>query len=312
MSSTAPVIRCQGLARWYGEVQGLSGFEIQLGNGVFGLLGPNGSGKTTLMRLLCGLIRPSRGRVELFGRRVGPRAHELFRRVAYMPGDDIHFEDESAIDFLVLLARLGGDAPRAARSRAEESLARVGLADEADKLLRHMSKGMRQRVKLAQALLFPAELLLLDEPLNGMDPRNRRRVMDLVRAHGESGGTVLMASHVLHEIEAVTDRVVLLHHGRLLAEGRLAEVRELVAREPRRVSLRGAALRPLAARVLEEELVSGLAFTGGGGLRLETRRLDRLLARLAEWGAEGGIEEMTIEDEGLAVVFDLLLAGEEE
>ncbi len=306
-----PTLRCVGLSRWYGEVQGLSGLTVEVESGVVGLLGPNGSGKSTLMKLLNGLIRPSRGFVELFGHRIGPDSHAVFSRIGYAPGEDVHFETERAIDFLALLARLGGERGAAARARAEAALARVDLSDKAQVRLQAMSKGMRQRVKVAQALLFEPELLLLDEPLNGMDPISRRATMRLVREHGEGGGTVVFASHVLHEVEAVTSRVILLHHGRLLAEGRLGEIRELVGRRPRRLQLRCEQPRRIAATLLDEDLVLGTRFDGDDLLDLETTTLAPLLERLEDFGADGQIHSLDLEDEGLESIFDLLVGGEE-
>ena len=247
---SAPAIRCEKLSRWYGEVQGLAGLTAELDGGVIGLLGPNGSGKSTFMRLLTGQIRPSRGYVELFGTRVGPDAYQVFRRVGHAPGEDVHFESEQAGVFLRMLAALGGAHGAEGKRQVDQALEHVDMQDKATVRLDQMSKGMRQRIKVAQALLFEPDLLLLDEPLNGMDPVSRRQVMDLVRRWGESGRTVVMASHVLHEIDEVTDQVLMLHHGRLLAEGRLSEIRELVDRKPRRVTLRGPELRGLAAEML--------------------------------------------------------------
>lgn len=305
--STTAVIHCQGLSRWYGEVQGLSGLDLEVEAGVIGLLGPNGSGKSTFMRLLTGLIRPSRGSVRLFGHDVRPGQQQMFGRIGHAPGDDIHFETERAVDFLALIASLGGDSRAESLKRADRALDEVGLLDAREKRLNSMSKGMRQRVKVAQALLFDPDLLLLDEPLNGMDPVSRRHTLDLVRMYGAQGRTVVLASHVLHEVEAVTDHLVLLHHGRLLAEGKLDEIRELVDRKPRRLVLDGDDLRSLAALVLAEDLVSGISFEADGRLALETRELRQLLDRLARLGAEGSIRSLDVEDENLEAVFDLLV-----
>jgi ABC-2 type transport system ATP-binding protein len=307
---SAATLRCVGLSRWYGEVQGLSGLHLEVDRGVVGLLGPNGSGKSTFMKLITGLIRPSRGHVELFGQRVGPDSHALFDRVGYAPGEDVHFEGERAVDFLRLLARLGGERGAGATARAEAALAKVELSDKAGVRLQAMSKGMRQRVKVAQALMFDPELLLLDEPLNGMDPISRRQTMKLVREHGEGGGTVLFASHVLHEVEAVTGRVVLLHHGRLLAEGRLGEIRDLVGRRPRRLRVEASAPRALASALLDEGLVVGVHFEGDELLHLHTADLPALLRRLEAAGAAGELRTLQVEDEGLESVFDLLVGGE--
>ena len=305
--TTAPALRCENLSRWYGEVQGLAGLTATIESGVVGLLGPNGSGKSTLMRLLTGQIHASRGWIEIFGQRVQPGTWEVFRRVGHAPGEDVHFESDRAIDFLCLMAALGGDDKGKARDRAEKALGRVGMLSKADVRLNAMSKGMRQRVKIAQALLFEPDLLLLDEPLNGMDPVSRRNTMDLVRAWAAEGRTVIMASHVLHEVESVTDRMLLLHHGRLLAEGRLNEIRELIDLKPRRVSLRGSGLRKMASGLLAEELVSGLDFGEEGLLHLDTRDLPALLERLQDAGTEGDIQTMEIDDQELELVYEMLV-----
>lgn len=306
--SAAPAIRCEGLCRWYGEVQGVSGLTLEIGPGVAGLLGPNGSGKSTFLRLVTGLIRPSRGWVEVFGVRMdGARRHEAFRRVGYAPGEDVHFEGERAADFLRTLALLGGAGPAQAPDFAERALHRVGLSDRAGTRMSEMSKGMRQRIKVAQALLFEPDLLLLDEPLNGMDPVSRRATLDLVRAWGAAGRTVVFASHVLHEVEAVTDRVVLLHRARLLAEGRLDEIRELVDTRPRRVRVEGEGLPRLAAAALADGVASGVSSAADGALQLETQRLPELLERLAEHGRGGGVRALEVDDADLETLFAMLL-----
>lgn len=305
---SAPAIRCEGLCRWYGEVQGLSGITLEIGGGVAGLLGPNGSGKSTFMRLLTGLIRPNRGWVEVFGQRMDRVGrHEVFRRVGYAVGEDVHFESERAVDFLRLLAMLGGASAAQARDLADRALDRVALTDRAATKLSGMSKGMRQRIKVAQSLLFDPELWLLDEPLNGMDPVSRRSTLDLVRAWGASGRTVVFASHVLHEVEAVTERVVLLHHGRLLAEGLLAEIRELVDERPRRVRLEGDGLAVMAAAALAAGIASGVTTHPSGGVLLETRQLPALMLRLLEAGAGGAIHSLEVDDADLETLFTLLL-----
>ncbi len=305
---SAPAIRCEGLCRWYGEVQGLSGISLEIGTGVAGLLGPNGSGKSTFMRLVTGLISPNRGFVEVFGVRMDRAGRQdVFRRVGYAVGEDVHFESERAVDFLRLLAMLGGANSTQAADSAERVLHQVALSDRADTKLSGMSKGMRQRVKLAQALLFEPDLLLLDEPLNGMDPVSRRATLDLVRAWGTRGKTVVFASHVLHEVEAVTERVVLLHHGRLLAEGLLAEIRELVDLRPRRVRVEGEGLAAMAATALAEGLATGVVTHPSGGVDLETRQLPALLERLLSVGAGGSIHSMDVDDADLETLFALLL-----
>jgi len=304
---SAPALRCENLSRWYGEVQGLAGLSVTIESGIIGLLGPNGSGKSTLMRLLTGQIHASRGWVEVLGERITPGKYEIFRRVGYAPGEDVHFESERAIDFLQLLASVGGDSAKQAKDRAEKALDRLGMLNKASVRLNAMSKGMRQRIKVAQALLFEPELLLLDEPLNGMDPVSRRQTLDLVRDMADNGHTVILASHVLHEVEGVTDHMLLLHHGRLLAEGRLSEIRELIDQKPRRATVRGKNLSQLGSELLADGLVTGLEFVDDGCLHLDTRNLPELLQRLQVAGAQGLIQSLETDDQELEMIYDMLV-----
>ncbi len=302
---TAP-LRCRGLSRWYGEVQGLSGLTADIGPGVVGLVGPNGSGKTTLMRLLTGQICPSRGSVEIFSQPMKPGDHFPFDRLGHVPGEDVHLEDERGIEFLVLMARCSGKSQGDAEQCADKALQKVDMVGFAHKRIREMSKGMRQRIKVAQALLLDPEVLLLDEPLNGLDPVSRRAILDLVRDLGKQGKTVLLASHVLHEVEAVTDRVLLLHHGRLLAEGRASEIRSLMEAHPRKVLLESPDPATLASKFLAAGLVSGIRLEENR-LELETANLAPLLNEVRKLGEDGSIHTVTVEDESLESLFDLLL-----
>ena len=168
---------------------------------------------------------------------------------------------------------------------------------------------MRQRIKVAQALLFSPEILLLDEPLNGMDPVSRKALLDLVLEHGNSGGTVLLASHVLHEIETVTDQVVLLHHGRLLAEGKLSDIRSLIDQKPRRLTLKSQNPREIVTALLNENLITSVEFTSDKQLAVETKEIQPLLRYLQNIGKKGGIDQLEISDQNLESVFELLVGS---
>ena len=305
---SSPAIECKNLSRWYGEVQGLAGLNITLDKGVFGLLGPNGSGKSTFMRLLTGQIHASRGSVKIFGEIMVPGNYRVLRHIGYSIGEDVHFENETAIYFMKMLAVLGGEHGAAATKRAMQALDFMGMAGKANVRLSEMSKGMRQRVKVAQALLFEPDLLLLDEPLNGMDPTNRRQTIDRVREWGESGRTVLLASHVLHEVESVTDRLMMLHHGRLLAEGRLSDIRKLIDRKPRRATIKGENLRQLISELLGDELITGFNQDIDGRFHLDTFDLPVLLEKLSAYGRSGIIETLETDDQELELVYSLLLS----
>ncbi|GJM21156.1 MAG: ABC transporter ATP-binding protein [Planctomycetota bacterium] len=226
----------QGVTRWFGDVIALNNVDLEFGPGVTGLLGSNGAGKTTMIRLMVGLAAADAGSVQLDG--VPVRNHvPTLARIGYVADGDGLYEENTAREFLASQARLRG-VPSAQRAAlVEEIIARVGLGDAADQRAGGYSKGMRQRLKLGQAILHDPDVLILDEPLTGLDPLMRRDVIRVVRELGDAGATVIVSSHVLHEIEAMTDRVVFMRHGQVLAEGTVGHIRDLLHTEPRRVRL---------------------------------------------------------------------------
>lgn len=303
-------ILLEGVSRWYGPVIGLNDVSLRIGPGVTGLLGPNGAGKSTLLNLVTGQIRPSLGRVEVLGESVWRRPRVL-ARVGYCPDLD-RFQDEwTGARFVAAAAYLCGHGAAAARARAAALLDLVGLSAAADLPIGAYSKGMRQRVKLAQALVNDPDVLVLDEPLTGLDPVGRREIVDLVRALGREGRCVVVSSHVLHEVEAMTDQVVLLHHGRVLAEGRVHEIRSLLKGYPHRALVEPA--RPEDARRLAREIVALEGVVGvrlsDGRLEVETTDLDRLWREVESLVLDRGYDVRRIapRDESLEAVFDYLV-----
>jgi ABC-2 type transport system ATP-binding protein len=192
-------------SRWYGPVIALNDVTVEIPPGVTGLLGPNGAGKSTFLKLTAGLLRPSQGEVRLLGRPAWG-SPELFHRVGVCPETDAFWEGLTGLEFLTTLLRFTGYDEGECRHRAENALHQVDLLDAKGRKLGGYSKGMRQRVKLAQSIAHDPEVLLLDEPVSGMDPVNRRRVIDLVRRFGREGKTVVVSSHILHEVEAMAGR----------------------------------------------------------------------------------------------------------
>lgn len=248
-----------GVSRWYGDTVALADVTFSLGPGVTGLLGHNGAGKSTALKLCAGFARPSSGTVRVLGQDLAadPGA---YRRIGIAHDRDALWPFLTAREMVALCARLRDvPDPDAAAARA---LADVGLSDAADRRLRGFSHGMRQRVKLAQALAHDPELLLLDEPLNGLDPAQRRDVVELIERLGTEGRTVLVSSHVLHEVERMAPRVLVLVNGHLVASGATADIRELIADRPRAIRVHA----DTGARELARELV-------GSGL-VESVRLD--------------------------------------
>lgn len=253
------VIAVEGVTKRYGEVVAVSEVSFSVGPGVTGLLGPNGAGKTTLLKMMAGLLAPTSGRVSLFGQSLR-KDPSLYKRVGYCPESDQLYDFMTGYEFLELNARLQGlSDPKGAARRALE---RVDLADERDKKIRAYSRGMRQRLKVAQSLLHDPEVLLLDEPLKGADPTQRRILIELIRELGKSGVTIIVSSHILHEVERMAPQIILIHRGRLLALGDFRAIREAMDDRPHKVSIGASDVKRLAAALTERALVSGVDLSG--------------------------------------------------
>jgi len=295
-------------SRWYGPVIALNDVSTALGPGVTGLLGPNGAGKSTFLKLAAGQLAPSQGEVKVLGLPAWG-SPEIFHKVGLCPETDAFWEGLTGMQFLLALLRLTGYDEGECRSRAEAALEQVDLAHAKDRKLGGYSRGMRQRIKVAQALAHQPEVLLLDEPLTGMDPVNRRRVVDLVRRLGREGRTVVVSSHILHEVEAMTRRVLLIHNGRILAEGDVREIRDLMDEHPHTVSLRARDPRQLALAVIGSPHVLSLSFgPEGEWLTVQTARPDEFYGGLHQAAIEAGVSEMYSPDEDLESVFRYLVA----
>jgi ABC-2 type transport system ATP-binding protein len=295
-------------SRWYGPVIALNDVTTTVGPGVTGLLGPNGAGKSTFLKLAAGQLAPSQGEVRVLGRTAWG-SPELFHRVGVCPEPDAFWEGLTGLQFLTALLRLTGYDEAECRRRAEAALEQVALADARDRKIGGYSKGMRQRIKMAQALAHDPQVLLLDEPLSGMDPVNRRRTVDLVKRLGREGRTVLVSSHILHEVEAMTRRVLLIHNGRILAEGDVREIRDLMDEHPHTVALRARDPRALARAVVGSAHVLSLTFGAEGEwVTVQTARPDEFYSAVIDAAVESGVSEMYSPDENLESVFRYLVA----
>jgi ABC-2 type transport system ATP-binding protein len=295
-------------SRWYGPVIALNDVTAQVPAGVTGLLGPNGAGKSTFLKLAAGQLAPSQGEVKLLGRPAWG-SPEVFHRVGLCPETDAFWEHLTGLQFLTTLLRLTGYDDKECRERAERALGEVALQGAKDRKIGGYSKGMRQRVKMAQAIAHDPEVLLLDEPVSGMDPVNRRRVIDLVKRLGKEGKTVLVSSHILYEVEAMTRRVLLIHNGRILAEGDVREIRDLMDEHPHMVALRARDPRALARAIVASPHVVSLSFGADGEwLTVQTQRPDEFYGALHEAAIETGVTEVYSPDEDLESVFKYLVA----
>ena len=304
----APVVATDRLSKWYGQVIGLNDISVQVGTGITGLLGPNGAGKSTFLKLITGQLKPSKGDVEVLGEPIWDNP-TLFFRLGFCPEQDAFYERMTGLEWVTALVRLNGLSEARAAEAARSALDTVGLLDAADRKIGAYSKGMRQRVKLAQAIVHDPELLVLDEPLAGMDPIARRKVIRLVKDWAAQGKSIVVSSHILHEIEAMTSTILLMHNGRILAEGNIHTIRDLIDEHPHKVRIRAGDPRGLARGLIGYDDVISLQFEDAAVV-LETRRPDAFYGRLtaaAATGALGEIHEVTSPDDNLQAVFDYLV-----
>ena len=300
-----PGIVLDRVSRWYGNVVAVNDVTFSLSAGVTGLLGPNGAGKTTLLHLMSGLLEPSAGSVTVAGFPAW-RHPRMYREVGLVPEREAVHAYLTGEEFVLLNARLQGvPDPAAATARA---IASVELQDAAGRAIGTYSKGMRQRAKLAGALVHDPAVLLLDEPFNGMDPRQRLHMMELLRGMAAAGRTILFSSHILEEVERLADSVLVIYAGRLAASGDFRSIRRLMTDRPHTFTVRSSDDRGLAAALLADTSVFG-AELSDGKLSLRTADLEgfgRALPRIAR-AAGVSLFEVTPTDDSLESVFSYLV-----
>jgi ABC-2 type transport system ATP-binding protein len=302
------IIAAEHLSKWYGHVSGLNDVTVSVPEGITGLLGPNGAGKSTFMKIVTGQLRPSTGSVRVFGEPIWGNPSQ-YRRLGFCPEQDAFYEHMTGMQWVEALAMLHGMSHDAAETAARQALDAVDLLDVGDRKIGAYSKGMRQRVKLAQAIVHEPQLLILDEPLSGMDPIMRRRTIRLIKDWARTGRSVVVSSHVLHEIEAMTANILLMHNGRVVAEGNVHQIRGLIDAHPHRVSIRAEQPRALAQQLLAGDDVSSVRLDGDAVI-VETPRPDSFYARLtgiAASGEAGAVDEITSPDDNLQAVFSYLV-----
>ncbi len=302
------LVESDHLSKWYGQVIGLNDVTVTVPTGITGLLGPNGAGKSTFMKLITGQLKPSKGSIRVMGEPIWGNPKQFFR-IGFCPEQDAFYERMTGLEWITALVRLNGYSETDATAAAKEALDKVELLAAADKKIGAYSKGMRQRVKLAQALVHDPELLILDEPLSGMDPLMRRKTIRLIKDWARTGKSILVSSHILHEIEAMTSNILLINNGRILAEGNVHQIRDLIDEHPHTVYIRAADPRALARRFLADDDVLSLKFEEGA-IIVQTGRPDVFYTRLtalAASGEAGEVGEVASPDDNLAAVFQYLV-----
>ena len=304
----APIVTADHVSKWYGQVIGLNDVSVSVPPGVTGLLGPNGAGKSTFMKLITGQLKPSKGSLTVLGEPIWRNPH-LYFQIGFCPEQDAFYDRMTGLEWVTALVRLNGLGEKEAAAAAIRALTAVDLMDAANKKIGAYSKGMRQRVKLAQAIVHDPQLLILDEPLSGMDPIARRKTIRLIREWARAGKSIIVSSHILHEIESMTATILLINNGRILAEGDVHQIRELIDEHPHTVYVRADNPRILAREFLDRLDVRSLRFEEGAVV-VETGTPDAFYSRLTELAASGeygAIDEVTSPDDNLQAVFQYLV-----
>ena len=307
---SAAIVTAEHVSKWYGQVIGLNDVTVSVPPGITGLLGPNGAGKSTFMKLITGQLKPSKGEIKVLGEPIWRNPH-LYFQIGFCPEQDSFYERMTGLEWVRALVRLNGLSDKEADDAARKAIAAVDLVEAQDKKIGAYSKGMRQRVKMAQALVHEPQLLILDEPLAGMDPIGRRKTIRLIREWGRSGKSIIVSSHILHEIESMTSNILLINNGRILAEGDVHQIRDLIDEHPHTVYVRAADPRRIAREFINAPTddVRSLKFEDGAVI-VETGKPDAFYARLtgmAASGEFGAIEEVTSPDDNLQAVFQYLV-----
>jgi ABC-2 type transport system ATP-binding protein len=304
-ATTQAAVELRNVARWYGNVVAVNDVTVSLGAGVTGLLGPNGAGKTTLLHMLAGFLAPSAGEVLIMGRSPH-RDPSVYRQIGLVPEREAVYSFMTGREYVRFNAKL--QLVRNADAAARQAIALVGMEDAMDRPIGTYSKGMRQRVKVAGALVHDPAVLLLDEPFNGMDPRQRIAMMDLLGTLADNGRTILFSSHILEEVERVGTQILVMVAGRLAASGDFRAIRALMTDRPHLVTVRSSDNRKLATTLMGEPVVFAVELAGDG-LSIQTNHLDSFRRLIAGKSRDAGVRitEMYSEDESLEKVFEYLV-----
>lgn len=303
------IIETQNLSKWYGNILGLNDISLQIEAGITGILGPNGAGKSTFLKLMTGQIKPNIGRVNIKGKQIRNN-YPLFRIIGFCPEQDSFYGELTGWEFLKSLLTLYHLSLTEAEDKAEKALDIVELTNDKDRIIRSYSRGMRQRLKVAQAIAHDPEILILDEPLNGLDPLGRRKIIKLIKSYEQEGRTIIVSSHVLPEIEAMTQKIILIHQGKVFAEGNIHYIRDLIETHPHIISIKCNDPRTLAEKFIHQDFVLKVYFGATpDSLLVETNNRDKFFALLPPLFVKQQIEvkEITSPDDNLQAVFDYLV-----
>ncbi len=304
-----PIVETKNLSKWYGNVLGLSDVTLKIEPGITGILGPNGAGKSTFLKLITGQIKPNIGTARIKGQEIRNNYH-LFSIIGFCPEGDFFYDEMTGWQFVTSLLKLHHFSESEIETRAQKALKIVELVKDKDRVIRSYSRGMRQRLKFAQAIAHDPEIIVLDEPLSGLDPLGRRKIIQLIKSYKGEGRTVIVSSHVLPEIEAMTKRIILIHQGKIFAQGDIHYIRDLIDTHPHIISIKCSNARQLASKFIQQDYVLKVNFSSSNNsLLIETNNRDELFSLLPYLFIENKIEvdEITSPDDNLQAVFDYLV-----
>jgi ABC-2 type transport system ATP-binding protein len=304
-------INIENVSKFYGDVLGVNRVNLSIPPGITSLVGPNGAGKTTLMNLMTGLIQPTRGNIRILGLSTD-EPEKLFELVGYSTQFDSFPKGLTGHQFIYLYLKLFGYDDRSANNLAWRAIERASLMEAAHRKVAAYSKGMRQRIRLAQSIAHNPRVLILDEPLNGLDPLARAEMIAMFRSLAADGCHVIISSHILHEVDIVSDQVILLSNGYVVAEGQIQDVRNEIREHPAQILIRGANQRELAAKLIESGLVIEIHMhQDGRGLLVKTTDADRFyvaMNRLVQNGID--VESVLPADDDVNAVYEYLIGAE--
>ena len=311
-SVSQQMIVFEDVSKFYGEVLGVNRIDLRIAPGITSLVGPNGSGKTTLMNLMTGLLKPTNGKISVLG--ISPDEPEaLFRKLGYCSQFDSFPRGATAREFIEFYLSVHGYTRRETEELTHRALERVSMLEAADRKVSAFSKGMRQRVRLAQSIAHDPSVLVLDEPLNGLDPMARAEIIRLFRALADEGMFLIISSHILHEVDMMSDSVVLLHNGYVVAEGEVRGVRNEIDDHPIQILIRCDRPQTLASRLFEhEQTVEARIHNDRKGLFVKTRNPDEFYLLLNRVITEQRLEVESVEpvDDDLNAVYQYLIASD--
>lgn len=305
-----PVIKAENLSKWYGNVLGISDISLEITPGIKGLLGPNGAGKSTFLKVISGQLKPNIGTITLRGEPVFSN-QRLFSHTGFCPEHECYYKGNTGWQQVLFRAKLQGFSPKEAAEKAGFAISRVGLLESKDRLIREYSLGMKQRLKLAASIVHEPDILMLDEPLRGVDPLWRVNIIQIIKEYEKEGKTVIVASHILPEIEAMTNSIILIHQGKIFAQGDIQYIRSLMDSHPHMISVGCSQTRKLAGLMIDSDYITDIRFHQEDQQKVtfKTNKRDQFFDLLNRLIVEHDVEvtEITSPDDNLQAVFDYLI-----